>query len=202
MTLNPHESTPAPRSKRRGRRRIAAVLGVVAAGAMVAIAFALFTSTATVSGQNVGTATIEIEAGTAAASSPIDIDDLLPGDTQSTTIDLENTGTAGVYLSVRLPLASGASGPLSEALRVTLTAGDASHELSLADWQLGAVHLSGALADDSARPITVTVELPLGAGSADGGATLQGQDLSFAVEVTAVQERHVTPQVGWVPNAG
>lgn len=171
---------------------IAAVTAALVGGSAVA-AYAYFTSQATVTGQDVATATVEIVAGTASSSSPITATDLLPGDSETTEIVLENTGSADVYYSLRLPKTTG-DPSLEAALQVAVVVGALSETRSLTDWQMGTLQVGDALAVGSTQTVTVTLSLPSSAGN-----SLQGTSAGFAVRFDAVQQRNTTPPTaGWV----
>lgn len=173
----------------------AALSGVIAIAGGVALTSALFTAEDSVE-QSVGTATISISADTAATSAVLAVDDLLPGDTEETVVTVENDGTAGVYYSVSLPLASGASAALADALEVTVTADGETATHSLSDWQDGYLQVGTILDAEATQDITVTVELDI-----DADDTLQALVADFEVAVSAHQARNVTaPVAGWTTN--
>jgi hypothetical protein len=185
-------------SPSRTRKPVIIAAGVVAA---VALAFAggaftnaLFTSQASVTGQTASTATVSIDAETATASTPIALTSMLPGDTASTVITLENTGTEGVYYTVRVPATAGGDAALDDVLAVTVAVGTASETRTLSDWQDGALQIAPALAASGTDTVTVTVELPLGTDNA-----LQDLDTGFSLQFDAIQARNSTaPSAGWV----
>jgi hypothetical protein len=187
--------TAAPTVSR--ARRVGLVAVALAAAAALAtggvVVGAYFTSQATVTGQSVGTATVEIEAGTATTSAVLDVPSLLPGDTESTTITLENTGTEAVYYTVTLPTTSAGDAALEDALQVTVVAGTETHTRSLAAWQGGVYQLGTALAAGASIPVTVQITLPLGADD-----SLQGLDAGFSVTFDAIQARNTTVTAGWI----
>src|SRR5690606_2997498 len=187
--------TEAPTVSR--TRRIGIVAIVLVASAALAtggvVAGAYFTSQATVTGQSVGTATVEIEAGTATTSAALNVPSLLPGDTESTTITLENTGTEAVYYTVTLPTTSAGDAALEDALQVTVVAGTETHTRSLTAWQGGIYQLGTALAAGASIPVTVQITLPLGADD-----SLQGLDAGFSVTFDAIQARNPTVTAGWI----
>ncbi|HLU63213.1 MAG TPA: hypothetical protein VKY66_01670 [Protaetiibacter sp.] len=187
--------TEAPTVSR--TRRIGIVAIVLVASAALAtggvVAGAYFTSQATVTGQSVGTATVEIEAGTATTSAALNVPSLLPGDTESTTITLENTGTEAVYYTVTLPTTSAGDAALEDALQVTVVAGTETHTRSLTAWQGGIYQLGTALAAGASIPVTVQITLPLGADD-----SLQGLDAGFSVTFDAIQARNTTVTAGWI----
>lgn len=181
------------------RRRVlwltAGALAVGSTGFMaISATSASFTSQATVTGYSVATATVEIQAGTAATSTPITAADLLPGDVASTVVDVKNTGTQGVYYAVRLPLVTGGDATLQDALQVTVSVGTASETKSLTAWQAGALQIGPALAASQADEVTVTVQLP-----ATADNTVQGTGAAFSVLIDAIQERNTPqPTAGWL----
>lgn len=180
--------------------RRARAIGIAAAAVIVAAALtaggvyagAYFTSQATVGGQTVGTATVEITAGTASTSAVLAVPSLLPGDTETTVITLENTGTEDVYYTVSLPATAG-DDALEDALQVTVVAGTETHTRSLTDWQGGAYQYGVALGDGESIDLTVSVAL---AGTADD--TLQGLGAGFAVTIDAIQARNHAVTAGWI----
>lgn len=178
-------------------KAVIATGSVLAAGALalggIAVTGAVFTSQATVSGQSVTTATVEVEAGTKTTSAPIAATNLLPGDTESTTITLENTGSVGAYYRISLPREVGGDDALASALQVTVAAGGATTTQTLATWQGGSLQVGPALASGAAQDVTVSVTLPSTAGD-----ELQGTSASFAVLFDAIQERNTEPPTaGW-----
>lgn len=187
--------TEAPTVSRTRRIGIVAI-ALVASAALATggvVAGAYFTSQATVTGQSVGTATVEIEAGTATTSAALNVPSLLPGDTESTTITLENTGTEAVYYTVTLPTTSAGDAALEDALQVTVVAGTETHTRSLTAWQGGIYQLGTALAAGASIPVTVQITLPLGADD-----SLQGLDAGFSVTFDAIQARNTTVTAGWI----
>lgn len=189
-----HETTTTPRARRTIviAAGAAAAIGLAFAGGTVA--GALFTSQATVGGQSASTATVEIDAATATASAPIALTDMLPGDTESTTIELENTGTVGVYYTVRIVEVVGGDADLADELEVTVAVGALSETRTLSEWQDGALQVGTALAASGTVDVTVSVELPLGADD-----SLQGLGAGFSVQFDAIQQRNVTaPTAGWI----
>lgn len=196
MSLTDHPATPAQPSR---RRKIAiASVGIAAAATLVAgglaVTGAYFTSQATVNGQSVGTATVKITADTTSSSAPIDADSLLPGDTETTTIDVANTGSEDVYYTVRLPKTAGGDADLESAVRVKVTVGATSETRTLTAWQNGALQVGPALEAEATQAVAVELTLPT-----DADNDLQGLDAGFAVEVDAVQARNNTaPTAGWV----
>lgn len=189
------ESAKSSRSKKKlTPLLLVAAIGIPAlAGAGMIASGALFTSQATVDGQTVLTATVEIEAGTLAASSPISVTNLLPGDTESTEILLENVGNAGVYYSVRLPKSSGDTA-IEDVLQVTVDNGDISETRSLTAWQSGFLQVASELEAGDENELTVTVSLPSASGN-----ELQGLSATFGLQIDAIQARNVTqPTAGWV----
>jgi len=209
-STSPHPSADAVvRSSRTSARPSRRRTWVIAGGAAVAAAAltcgglaatgAFFTSQATVAGQQVSTATVEIAAGTAASSSPIDVPSLLPGDTASTTIDLANTGSEGVYYAIRLPRTAGGASGLESALQVTTTVGSATETRSLSSWQDGALQIGPALAAGAHQTVTVTVALPSTVGDTQQGVDMQDRSTGFTVQVDAIQARNTTaPTGGWI----
>jgi|GEM_PF-3582896 len=183
-------------SRRSRRLRVAGITAAAVVGAAVlaaggVYAGAYFTSQATVTGQSLGTATVEIEAGTASTSAPLAAANMLPGDTENTTITLENTGSEDVYYAVSLPATAG-DAALEGALNVTVTAGAESYTATLAAWQGGAYQYGAVLGDGESIDLTVSVSLP---GTAPD--TLQGLDAGFSVTIDAIQARNQTVTAGW-----
>lgn len=171
----------------------AALSGVIAIAGGVALTSALFTAEDSVE-QSVGTATISISAETATTSTVLAVDDLLPGDTESTVVTVENDGTAGVYYAVSLPLGSTASPALADALEVTVAVGELSVKRPLSHWQDGYLQVGTELAAEATQNITVTVELD----KEVDDPLLQAQVADFEVAVSAHQARNVTaPTPGW-----
>jgi hypothetical protein len=184
---------PATSRLRRGAVIAGAVVGAAALTTGGMFAGAYFTSQATVSGQTVGTATVAITAGTATTSAVLDVPSLLPGDSETTTITLENTGTEGVYYTVSLPKAAGGDAAFETAIQVKITAGTETTTRSLTAWQGGSYQLGTALAAGASIPVTVEISLPTGADDA-----LQTLGAGFSVTVDAIQERNQTATAGWV----
>lgn len=196
----PSAPTPArtealpPRERDRRILFVAAGLGTAGVLAAAGVAWALFTSEASVTGHSVGTATIEIEAGVSAGSAPIEVEDMLPGDVDSMQLVLENTGSGDVYLDAAVAETESTDVALAAALQITMVVGDDSHSATLAEWQAGRFQLGSSLAPDGSAAVTVSVELPEGADN-----ELQGLDAGFSVDFSAVQTRGVaTPETGWV----
>lgn len=189
-------SAPTPRSSRRSKIVVAGV-GVAAAAALVAgglaVTNAYFTSQATVGGQTVGTATVQVAADTASSSAPIDVDSLLPGDTETTTIDLKNTGSEDVYYALSLPAAADGDADLESAIKIKVTIGATSETRTLTAWQDGALQIGPALEADDTQAVDVELTLPADV------EDLQGLATGFAVQVDAIQARNTTaPTAGWV----
>lgn len=187
---------PVPESAAR-RPKLMMIIALAAAALLAtgaaATAWALFTSQATVSGQNVTTGTLSISAETASTSSPISATGMLPGDSASTNIALENTGSSGLYYSIQLPLDDSSTLALADAIQATVTVGSLTETRSLSAWQTGSLHIGTALATGSSADVTVTISLPTGADN-----SLQGTSAAFNVQIDAIQERNVTPPVaGW-----
>lgn len=181
-------------AKRRDSKRIAAaaLAGVVAIAGGVALTSALFTAEDSVD-QSVGTATIAISAETATGAEVLAVDDLLPGDTEETTVTVSNTGTAGVYYQVSLPQVTGVDAGLAAAIEVTIAVDGLSETRTLTGWQAGSWQVGTELDAADSQDITVTVELNI-----DADDALQGKDASFAVQIDAHQARNVTaPTAGW-----
>ncbi len=184
--------------RRRGMRPAMLFGGAVVGAAAIAtggalLTGALFTSQATVSGQTVGTAVVEIEAETSSSSAPIALTSMLPGDTEQTSLVLENTGTEGVYYTVRVPAADGSDPELETALSVKVTVGALSYEATLASWQDGALQIAQPLASEATQAVQVEVALPI-----DTDDAVQGKTAEFAVQFDAIQERNQpTPTQGW-----
>jgi hypothetical protein len=186
------EAPPISRARRVGLVAVAlAAAAALATGGVIAGAY--FTSQATVSGQTVGTATVEIGAGTATTSAVLDVPSLLPGDTEPTTITLENTGTEAVYYTVSLPKAAAGDAALEDALQVTVTAGTETTTRSLTAWQGGTYQFGTALAAGADIPVTVEITLPIGADN-----SLQTLDAGFSVTFDAIQARNTTVTAGWI----
>lgn len=182
------------------RRRTVAIIagGIVAAAALaispVLFTNALFTSQATVSGQTATTATVEIEAGVASTSSPLSASSMLPGDTASTLIELENSGTESVYYTVRVPASAGGDSALEDTLQVTVSVGATSETRTLSSWQDGALQIGTALAAAATTGVTVTVSLPVGTDD-----SVQSLDIGFSLVFDAIQQRNTpAPTAGWV----
>lgn len=193
-TQLPDEATTPPSTRMRVGLVAVVVVGVAAllfGGGALTNAF--FTSQATVHG-SAATATVEIQADTASASSPIAVTDMLPGDSASTTIELENTGTESVYYTVRIVPTAAGDVLLEDELEVTVQAGAASLTRTLTAWRSGALQIGPALAAGVSDDVTVTLTLPLGAADA-----VQGMSAGFAVQFDAIQQRNVpVPTAGWV----
>ena len=189
-----HDEAPASRIRKPLLLATAAVGIAALAFGGGTLASALFTSQTTVTGQSATTATVVIEAGTATTSAPIALTSMLPGDTASTVIELENTGTEAVFYTVRLPASATGDAALESAMQVTVAVGAATETRSLTAWQLGAWQVGPALAAAGSNTVTVTVSLPIG--TAD---TVQGLDAGFSVQFDAIQQRNMTaPTAGWV----
>lgn len=170
----------------------AVALGAVAAGG-ASLSGALFTSEATVGGQKVGTGTVAIAASTQAGSSAINVGDLLPGDTASTTVTVRNTGTASSYFSIELPKTAG-DAALESAVQVSVAVGSVTETHSLTGWQGKVLRLAAPLAASATQDVVVTVALPLSAPN-----SLQGLDAGFGVDVASIQARNNTT---WTPGLG
>lgn len=195
-STQPHEMTTTTRSTRMRVALVAA--GVVGVAALAVgggtLTSAFFTSQAIVHGQSAETATIEVTAGTASASSPIAVTGMLPGDSAATTIELDNSGTEALYYTVRiLPTAAG-DVPLEDELEVTVQVGAASLTRTLTAWRAGALQIGPALAAGASDTVTVTLALPLGADD-----RVQGMQAGFSVQFDAIQQRNVpAPTAGWL----
>lgn len=158
-------------------------LGAVAVGG-TSLTGALFTDSASVGGQSVSTATVEITAGLNAGSSAINVSDLLPGDSKSTTITVTNTGSADAFWSVALPKSTG-DAALESAVNVTVNVGSVTETHSLTAWQGKKLALATALEANAVQDVVITVSLPASAANA-----LQGLDAGFSIDVASVQERN------------
>lgn len=198
MSLIDHSpaSAPTPRSSRRSKMLLAGV-GVAATAALVAGGLAAtdayFTSQATVGGQSVGTATVSVAANTASTSAPIDVDSLLPGDTETTTIELKNTGSEDVYYTLSLPTTPDGDTDLESAIDIKVTIGDATQTRTLTAWQDGILQIGPTLEPDDTE--TLDIELTLPAGVDD----LQGLTTGFTVQIDAIQARNNSaPTPGWI----
>lgn len=196
----PESSAPIDRVQGRVRSRramavtVAAVVAAAAVGGAGIAAYAYFTAQATVSGQQVGTATIDITAGTAAQSALIDVDDLLPGDTATSQIVVENTGTEDLYYTVTLPTTGNGDAALESVLQASVSAGGVVATSTLADWQTGALQVDTRLAPGEAETVYLSVKLPEPATNA-----VQGTATEFAVRVDATQARNLDePTPGWM----
>lgn len=170
----------------------AATAGLVLGGN--ALVGAYFTSEARVEGQ-VATATIEVDARTLDGHVPIDATGMLPGDSEVTFVEVENTGTAELSYSVRIVADVDADEELSRALMVrVMVAGGPVRNASLADWAGGRLTAAAAIAPGDTLPVLVAVELPSTAGD-----ELQGAAAGFGVVVQAIQTANVAQPVdGWV----
>lgn len=187
-TLGDPSGEEAPPSS---RRRLYVALGAGALVILTAVgitaASALFTSQAKVTGQQVTTSTIEILATSSAA---IDLSDLLPGDSASTTVTVENTGSESAFLSIELPLENGSDPALTQQLDAAVAVSGGSNPFSykLSHWQTGHLVLSTPLASGATLSFDVEVTLPVGAPNA-----LQGTHSAFTIQIDAVQARNTTP---------
>lgn len=195
MTSTSHDGTT---TRSTGTRLAIVAVGAVGVAALAfggaSITGALFTSQATVSGQSAATATVELTAATASASTPIAATDMLPGDSVSTTIELDNTGTESLYYTVRIVPTAAGDALLEDELDVTVQVGAASLTRTLTAWGGGALQIGPALAADATDTVTVTLTLPLGADDA-----VQGMAAGFSVQFDAIQQRNVpAPTAGWV----
>lgn len=196
MTSTSHHIEPTTTRSRSTKVALVAA-GVVGAAALAfgggAVTSAFFTSQASVVGHGAETATIEITATTASASAPIDVADMLPGDTSSTLIELDNTGSESLYYTVRIVPLGGADVVLEDALEVTVAVGAASETRTLTAWRDGALQIGPALASGASQNVAVTMTLPTATGN-----TVQGKSTGFSVQFDAIQQRNVTaPTAGW-----
>lgn len=167
----------------------AAALGVGAIGA-VSLG-AAFTDQAQVDGQQVATATVDIEAGVVRTAAPLDATNLLPGDTVATAIEIRNAGSADVYytLSALLPEPD----PLTDALNLQITVGGVTETRSLSSWTTGALQIAVPLASGATAHAQVSVTLPYGAPD-----SLQRAATAFSVVVEAIQAQNTpAPTAGW-----
>lgn len=177
-------------------RRVRTVAVAVIAAAVVglgglALTNAYFTSQATVAGHSVSTATVVISAETSSASSPIQVTDLLPGDTVSTVITVSNTGSEDLYFSAG-DLALTGDAALQDALQVTVGDGTTTHTTALSDWATGSL---AGFALDAGDAVDITVSVSLSAGAGD---ELQGLEAGFSIVFDAIQQRNVTaPEPGF-----
>lgn len=196
MPAHIQELEPPVHGSPRRRRAVVAIAIPAAAAAVVwgglGATSAFFTSEATVTGQTVGAATVQIAAGVSEASSPIEVTDLLPGDNAAASIDIDNTGTAAVYYSIALPL-TGAGSDLDDSLDVTVTVGSVTETRSLSAWQGGVLQIGEPLDAEDTATADLTISLPETAGNA-----LQGASTEFSAEIVAIQERNTpAPTAGW-----
>jgi hypothetical protein len=178
-----------------GRVRNRVALGgaaVVAAGALafggVALTNAWFTSEATVGGQSVDTATVEIEAGLAPDTDPIAVTGMLPGDEATTTIQLVNTGSEDVYYAVGPFVATGDES-LREALEVTVVVNGSpstTETHTLWEWEFGQYEGIALGAGDTTE-VSVIVAL-----DEDATNELQDTSTSFSIGFSAIQARNFT----------
>lgn len=186
--INTEGSAEMPARPRRKAALVAgsllAATGVAAGGMFLAGAF--FTSTAEVPGQTVGTATVEITAETKSGMTPINVSNMLPGDTQPTDIDLVNSGTADVYYSITLPQDVSTDSNLANALIVEVSTDGVTVAESLSTWQTGKFQLASPLTSGIMKPINVTASLPQDATDKN----LQGKSARFTVQVDAIQVKN------------
>ncbi|OUZ09113.1 hypothetical protein BHE97_11460 [Aeromicrobium sp. PE09-221] len=193
------ENRPEGRPRQTERARwvklaVAVLAGVAALVGGIFAAGALFTSQATVAGQQVGTATVEIAADTVASSAPIDVDSLLPGDSESTVIEVANTGNEDVYYAVSLKTTEGGDEALEEVLQVTVEVGEQSQTQTVADWPSGVFQLGDPLSAGATQEVEVSIQFPENADN-----ELQGLSTEFSIQVEAIQARNVPePTPGWV----
>ncbi|MEV7694461.1 hypothetical protein AB0N73_14150 [Microbacterium sp. NPDC089189] len=187
----PASQTPSPTTRRRDRLVLAGA-AIVATGALtfggIALTNAWFTSQATVTGQSVATATVEISAGLAVDTPPIAVTDLLPGDEAVTTIAVSNTGTEDIYYAVGPFVATGST-DLREQLQVTVVVnGDPATTTthSLWEWEFGQYE-GIALAAGATTEVSVIVSLPTTAGN-----ELQDTEAGFSIGFDAIQARNFT----------
>lgn len=186
------ETHTSPRSTRRRDRLVLTGAAVVAAGALafggIALTNAWFTSQATVSGQSVTTATVEIEAGLAVDTPPIAVTSMLPGDEAVTTIAVTNTGSEDVYYAVGPFVATGDQ-VLREELEVTVVVGGdpaTTTTHTLWEWEFGQYE-GIALEAGTTTEVSIIVALPTTAGDA-----LQDTSTAFSINFSAIQARNFT----------
>lgn len=192
-------NTPRPPAQRRRPSRVAlATLGVVAGLSSLGVVLssgAFFTSEASIPDVRAGLSTLEISAETAESSTPIDVEDLLPGDVRRTQVSISNTGRSAVYYSIAPDDLTG-DPALAAALELALDVEGTDPEtaLSVAEAATAERTVAAALEPGEETILDVTLSLPLGAGEA-----LQGTVVTFDLVVTATQTRHVTPPTdGWI----
>ncbi|WP_433718688.1 hypothetical protein [Microbacterium laevaniformans] len=190
-------SIPSPTDVRASRTKKTLVAGAIVLGLATTVGVvtgASFTATDSVAGQSLGAGTIAVEAGTSASSAVINADDVFPGDVETTTIDLENTGTGDVRFVVDLDEGAGTDAVLAPALQATVTVGTESITRSLEDWQSGEFQIAAPLAAGASTEIEVSVELPTTTGN-----DAQGLHAGFTVRVDAIQAKNsVAPTGGWI----
>lgn len=181
--LDSSDAAPAGRSRLVTPKRLA--LGGATIALLVGGGFALsgasFTDEQTVGGNTVGTASLTIGE---TASSPVDVGDLLPGQTApaAEVIAFENTGTVPFSYTVTLEDVDTDNADPSEFLdwiEVTVTSGGESVSGTLDD--LPAID-DVVLANGADATVEVTVGL-----SADATNAAQDSSANFDVTVTASQ---------------
>lgn len=195
-----HADTP---DTKRRRRKAAVIIGVatLAVGGAIAGVGAIFTDQATVADQTVNTATISVEADTAATSSPIAVANMLPGESASTIITIANTGTRSAHLGVTLTPTETADAALIGALNVTLTdSASGTVTRTLAQFEDGSWHIASPLAAGGSTDVTIAVDLPIDADNA-----MQAKSAGFSVTVDAQQAEFTAGTAyewtsGWVAN--
>lgn len=174
------------------RRRVI-VVAVVGTGALVALwlgnltlSGAFFTDEATSPEQRIGTATVSVAADTAESSAPIDVAGFLPGDTATTTLTLDNDGTADVVWDLDVVLTADTDGDLADTLQVTIESdGRAAETMSLAAWATDTTERLTPQTAGASQELDITVSLPTSAGN-----ELQGTLAAFTLDFTAQQARN------------
>lgn len=185
---------------RRDRTKRAALIGLVAVavgtvitGGVVASTGASLTDTVTAPDtQSISSAFLTLSAETDTDSVPINASMVLPGDSESTSINVWNEG-ADAYWILDIDALPG-SEALADALQVTVTVGEDSVTKSLTEWQQGSLQVSSILPDMATQHVTVTAALPLEAGN-----EVQDASVAFNLRVDAIQAKNnVQPDAGWV----
>ena len=147
-------------------RLLVALFALLLAGGMAAATGANFNST-TSNPENMVTAGIISHTNSKAGLAVLDVQHLMPGQPQSGTVKITNTGDAAASSSVTLSGLTATSGstPLAPALDVSLTADGTP------------VDLNGAAAGTSAK-LSALTSIPLGA-----WAVAEDRDFVFTVEL-------------------
>lgn len=182
------------------RWRLAVVVAFIAVTAMMLGGHlrtgASFTDSAVLGGQSVATATVDVEVAASTTTGILAAPNMLPGDQAEAVVDIVNSGSADVYLTVTLVLDDVQDQALSDSLLARVTVQGDTYEAPLSEWESGVLQVGVPLLAAAETPAAIQLTLP--SGSDD---SLQGLSAGFSFRVDAIQAKNTpVPQAGWIDN--